>query len=109
MSSLYKEYLTEVTNRHIIEESYGFITYEIIDNICYIADFFVLKEWRGRGWGYELFNKVREAALSAKCLTIMGRVEVSSRTCNESLQLYLKYGAKLLKTDNGVIFLTKEL
>jgi GNAT superfamily N-acetyltransferase len=106
MKSLYAKYLEEVANRHIIEEPYGFISYDLVDKVCYIADFFVLKEHRGKG--FELFEKVKKEAVAAGCVSVMGRIEVASKTCNKTLSAYLKCGFKLLKAEYGMIYITKD-
>lgn len=106
MESLYAKYLKEVANRHIIEEPYGFITYDLIDKVCFVADFYVLKEHRGKG--FELFERVEAEAVKAGCLSVMGRIEVASKTCNKTLRTYLGYGFKLVKAEYGMIYIVKE-
>lgn len=109
MMSLYAQYISEVANRHVIEEPHGFITYEIIGKVCYVSEFFIVKDMRGQGYGYDLFERVAKVAKAQGCEAVMGRVEVVSKTCNEALQLYLKCGAKLSSAEVGTIFVTKEI
>ena len=107
MISLYAQYITEVANRHILEEPYGFITYEFEDKICYIADFFIVKEERGRG--VELFERVKAIAKDNGCFSVMGRVDAQNKLCSKLLSVYLRLGFKVIRAESGGIFLGKDI
>lgn len=107
--SLYREYLEEVTNRHIIEEFYGFISYEFVNDVCYIADIFVKKEHRGTGFARELGERVLFLAKEKGCKVLMGAVEVSSKTRNDSLFIFLKMGMSISSAKENFIYLSKDI
>lgn len=109
MSSLYAQYLEEKTNRKIIETEDGFVTYEINGPQCWIADIYVIRERRKLGIAMQMCIKVAEIAKEAGCKFILGTVQVENKDATEGLMACLQMGMKLLKAENGTVFLTREI
>jgi hypothetical protein len=74
MSNLYKQYLKEEENRDTIETEFGFITYSIYGEECYIAEVYVLPEFRCRQNSLTLKEIVKVEALEAGCRFLTANV-----------------------------------
>lgn len=109
MKSLYAQYILEKTERKIIESDDGFITYEIDGERCYIADIFVVKEKRLQGIAMKMCLQVGEIAIAQGCKFIIGTVQVMDKESTESLNACIKMGMRLVRADNGFVYLIREL
>lgn len=107
--SNYAKYLSEVTNRHIIEDEHGFITYEFMHESCYIVDIFVKKESRGQGRAKKFALTVLEIAKSKGCNSLFGTVQFSSKTKSQSLAAFLAMGMELHMANQETVYLVKEI
>ena len=90
--SLYTKYLEETQNINSIESEHGFITYQIIESICIIHDFFVLKEFRGSKEAVLLANYVKDLASSMGCIAIACELYKANPLYEYNLKLFKKYG-----------------
>lgn len=108
-TSHYASYLKERLGLITIENDYGFITYRINGDECFITDFYVAEEYRNTGKGTAFFDTLTNIATEAGCTHLMGSVHVNSATSSSALIMALKYGFKLHKTDSTYVYLRKGL
>lgn len=109
MKSLYAKYLEEKTNIEILESDYGFVTYEIQDTRCYISDVFTIKEKRLEGLMLKMCLEVGEIAKARGCDCVIGTVILSNKDSTEGLKACISMGMKLLKAENNVIYLIRDI
>lgn len=107
--SLLKDYFEETGARKVIEKDYGFMTYMIDGNECFVEDAYIKPSRRGEGLLKELESEVIEQAKQAGCGIITCSVIPSYATSTSSLQYILSRGYKLLRSESNFIGLYKEL
>lgn len=109
MMSLYGKYINEREGREIVENEYGFITYIINEENCFIHDAFVLPEYRRNGAAKLLMNEIIKKARENGCKFLVAGVCPSTFGSNEALKIQLNYGFKLSSSTNNYIILKKSL
>lgn len=105
--SLYAKYLLEREGICTLETSYGFITYQCLeDETVYLIDLYVVPEQRQHGTARDLADAVVELT-HAK--TVLGSVSPEAHHAHQSLLVLLAYGMVLWKIENNLIFFKKEV
>lgn len=108
--SLYSDYLTERTNKSVIETDSGFITYSFTDeNTCYIEDIYIRPDFRKTREASKLADQVAEIAKSKGCTKLLGSVIPSTKNSTTSLKVLLGYDMKLLSSVNDFILFSKDI
>lgn len=107
--SLYGEYLKEKTKDMILEDEYGFATYEIIGTDVYIKDIYVRRDFRSKNIASSYADKICDIARKAACKRLIGSVVPSTFGSTTSLRVLLSYGMKLESSTNNFILFSKEL
>lgn len=108
--SLYAEYVTERTNRKVIEDENGFIIYEYIPGeIVFITDFFVTKEKRRQRIGFNLVDKVVEQAVKDGKTHILGSADLNAKNVLESIATIKAYGMTLCREASPTLFFSKPI
>ena len=94
--SLYAEYLTERTDRKIIENERGFIVYEYGSDqngsFCYIIDVYTKPEYRTFGEARKLADIVAKEAKELGCSILYGSVSMLAKGHIESIKVLDAYG-----------------
>lgn len=106
---LYKQYLLERENTHLHYDEDSFITYEFIDNYCYIKEVYVVPEKRREGKALKLGLMIQDLARNKGMHYVMGSVCISTNGWQKSLAGMYKDGYTLHKTDKDMIYLVKDL
>lgn len=108
--SLYGDYIREREGKQIVENDFGFATYQFVDkDKCYIEDIYVAPSHRRQRVGKDLADKVAEIALESGCKKLIGSVKPSTYGSTESIKALIWYGFKLLFCEQDMIYLEKEL
>lgn len=107
--SLYGQYITECSDRNIIETPKGFIVYDIKDDVCCVIDIFIVKEARSTGFCYKLCNQVREIALGLGCKKMVSWIDLRSKTAMQALKANLSLGMKVVEAQNNVLRLERDI
>lgn len=107
--SLWARYREERGEAKFIEYDWGFISYSINGEECYIQDYYIIPEKRGEGLAWKLAKEVEKRALDAGCKYLTGSVIVGSKDDTKSLKILLHYGMKLLSVNGNIIYMIKEL
>ncbi len=107
--SLYGDYVLEREGKGIVEKSYGFATYKIRGDECYICDIYIKPDYRKKGVGSHIANEIAEIAKENKCKYLTGTVCPSLNGATQSLIAQLNYGFKILSSHEDLIVLKKEL
>jgi len=108
--SLYSQYITERTDRLVLETDKGFAVYAYLpDNTVYIEDIYISPEYRKQGLASEFANKIANIAKTKGCTRMIGSVVPSAKASTESLKVLLAYGMKLASSTNNFITLSKDI
>lgn len=109
MKSLYGQYIAEREGYAIVESEVGFATYTINGDSCYIADIFVLPEYRKTKEALSMANMITQIAKNFKCTHLISTVCPSTAGSTESLKSVLSYGFKLTSSRDNLILFRKEI
>ena len=104
------EYFKERNKEECIENEYGFITYSIHNKICYIGEFYICPEFRRKGEGYKLADKVQDIAIKNQCEYLTSQADINAGGSAGAIVTILNYGFKIFKIEDGhIIKFFKEL
>ncbi len=107
--SLYADYLHETGQKHILEREWGFATYHIRGQECYIEDIYVTEEKRKQHSASELAQHIETIAKAAKCKYLTGSVNTAIKDPTTSMKVLLAYGFKFLRSEPAIVWFVKEL
>jgi GNAT superfamily N-acetyltransferase len=107
--SLYGDYIKEREGKKIIEEDYGFVTYQIFGDQVYIEDMFIEKQCRRSGLAFQLADDVREKAKEHGCKKMLTSVVPSANGSTESVKVILAYGFRLMSAQDNFIMFEMEI
>lgn len=107
--SLYAQYLKEREDCEVLENEFGFLAYRITPGHgCFIRDFFTVPEERGKGHGKALWAELQMLAQKHDCTDFVAQVDTRTKTANESLNIILAHGFRVVSAEENRIFLFKE-
>lgn len=107
--SLYADYLRERGEAQIIEKDYGFATYSISNQECYIRDIFVQKELRKNNFATVLADEIKQIAKSKGCKYMTGSVCPSAFGADASIKVLMAYGMNVHSATNNLIIFKKDI
>lgn len=110
MLSLYGQYIKERIGRGILETEDGFATFEYInDEIVYIIDLYVKPEKRKSHVAAMMADKICEQAVKDGKKFLMGSVDASAKSAEDSIKVLEAYGMKVSKVVEPMIFFVKPI
>ena len=109
MESNYAKYIREREGLSIIEHEFGFVTYSINKNICFIHDLFIVPESRRLGLASHICNQVVKNAIEKNCDILKGSVCPQAENATEALKFQLDYGMQLESSNLYTIVLSKRI
>ena len=109
--SLYGEYIKERENKHIIENEYSFVTFEIKKPYIYLGDMYIKPEYRGEKESHKLADKVAEVGKESGCTHMMTSICTIANNWGASERVIDLYGFKFFREDvlNHMIYYIKEI
>jgi len=108
--SLYAKYLTERTNKGILEVEHGFATFEYLPgDIVYIIDLYVDPEYRKSHIAAKMADTICEEAAKAGNKFLLGSVDASAKGAEISCKVLEAYGMKPYKVAKPMIFYIKPI
>lgn len=107
--SLYSQYLEELGHKKIIETEFGFASYIITGNECYIEDIYIVPEKRQLLGASDLANKVVEEAKKQNCKYLIGTVNTSINDPTRSIKVLFGYGFKFLRANQNALVFIKDI
>lgn len=108
--SLYSSYLSEKTDKEILETEHGFATYSFPDpQTVYIEDIYVLPKHRKTGEASLLATKIMGIAKERGCTKMVGTVQPSTKNSTDSLRVLLAYGMTLESSLNNLIVFSRSI
>lgn len=113
LTTLYAKYIAEREGSECIHGEHGFITFKIFEQKgakhCLVQDFFVEPEFRNKGIGKELFEKVRKVAIMSGASAILCWVDFSALNWQRSLAIIVTHGFRPVFFSGSSIQLCMEL
>ena len=107
--SLYGEYIQEREGKSIIENDFGFATFLINGDECYVCDIYIKKEHRIKNIASKFTDEIADIGREMGCKYLLGTVTPSLRGATVSMKAQLAYGFKIHAAKDDFIFLRKEL
>lgn len=107
--SLWADYAHERLSAETIEEDYGFITYRMLDNECYIEELYIIPPFRKSHLGTDLANRVRDEAKEHGVNLLTASTLLGTNCTESSVQAILGYGFKIIGASSDRIFFAKEI
>lgn len=107
--SLYLDYVREHKIKEIIEKPWGFATYAIRGEECYIEDIYVTPEERRGSKASELADEVVKIAKASRCKYLSGSVNPISADPTRSIKVLFGYGFKFLRSEPGILWFVKDI
>lgn len=107
--SMLSEYIKEREGFEVIENDYGFITYKISGEECYIKELYVQEQFRQLNIASKLADEVTKIAHDHLCKYLTGTVCPAANNSTISLKVLLGYGMKLHSSTNNLIIFKKDL
>lgn len=109
VKSHYGQYIAAREGFDIVENAYGFATYKITNDECYVRDIFVEKQYRNDGAATRLCDKIKEIAKGEGCTWLTGSVQPSMPYSTDSLKVVLAYGFQLASSQSDFIILKMKI
>lgn len=107
--SLWSDYLKECKIMSIVEEPYGFLTYEILGKELWLGDAYIIPEERQSGKLDILLSKAFQDGKEKGCLFICSGINIRNEKVEEALVSHLKRGCKIHSTDENFIYLKRDI
>jgi len=107
--TLYAKYIKERDDREILEDEFGFITYKISGEECYINDMCIDLSERSGSRGRNLIEQLKEIALKLGCTFISANIYLADKGSSNTLFASLKVGFKVVKANHDILFIVKKI
>lgn len=107
--SSYFNYIKECRGLDVVGGAYGFATYLISGEECYIEDVYVEPDHRKTGIGAQFIDRIKMIAKEKKCKILTTTVNLTHKSPETSLVACFHVGFKIFSANNGTIFLKMEL
>jgi len=105
----YARYIKEKAGHELIENDFGFITYEVSDNCVHIHDLWIDSDYRDKGHGSNLVGMVIEQGKINGCKYLSSCVQINTNNVTETLKAQLHYGFLIVGANENEIKLAKEI
>lgn len=107
--SLYAKYISQRSGFKVLEDKTGFIIYKITNDECFIVDMFVEDFFRQKGKGKELVDTLSDLARFEKCTFVSAHIHLFDNNANNTLHAALHTGFKVVRAENGILTIIKNL
>ncbi len=107
--SLFAKYIKDRQGLDLLDEGYGFVTYKITGDECFISDMAIDKDLKGKGWGRRLLAKLEEIAKKSSCKFISANVHLFDDGASNTLIAALKTGFQVKDAHNKALLIVKNI
>lgn len=108
-NALYARYVEERRGLSSIWKPYGFLTYKVAGNECFIVDMFIEKSERKSGKGRELISELSAIARVNGCEVITANIHLADPNANKTLAASLATGFVVSAADADVLLISKKV
>ena len=109
MPGLFSFYLKERENLEVLECDAGFAIYQIVDDMIYLKDIYVVPSERQTGLAKWMADQIAEIGRDAGCKKMIGSVSPIANNATLGMKAILSYGFSLLKSTESLILFSKEI
>jgi GNAT superfamily N-acetyltransferase len=106
---MYFDYLKEMQGVETLTKEHGFVTYQIQNKECFIKDWYVKPEYRGKVLAMRMIKEVEKLALEKCCDAITANVDIGTSRTDENTLILIRYGCKIMTASKYSIFFMKRL
>lgn len=107
--SFFTDYYKEREGLETLKHKHGFATFIIEEDICFIKDIFVEKDFRKKSIASEMADEIVKLAKERNCKTLLGQADIGANGAEASVLTLLHYGFKFHRMDGNIIAFYKEL
>ena len=107
--SMLSDYYKEKADAFTIENEFGFLIYQIIENEFYIQELYIVPDKRITGAAKYFLDESYKRAKEAGCTYASCSINIRSKDPETPLIFNLKNGYKIHSLTNEKIILTKEI
>lgn len=107
--SKYARYIKEKAGHELIENDFGFITYEVGKDFVHIHDLWVDPDFRDKGYGSNLVAEVIKKGKMNDCKYLTACVQLNANNLTDTLKAQLHYGFLVVGANENEIKLIKEI
>lgn len=108
-SSHYAKFIKERENKEILENDYGFASYQFTPDGVYIENVYILPPFRKSGIAVDFEKEITKIALEKGYKYLYSSVAINTPDCSENLCRMIKHGAKLHSVSGNAIFVSKSI
>lgn len=109
-TSLYAKYIKEREGKDIVEWEHGFLTYKKLSNdLYYLIDCFVEKEYRRTSIARQLVDKVCEIAKADGARQVMGSVCTDAEGVTVSIASLLGGNFRFSSQQGNMLYFVKDI
>ena len=105
--SLWADYIRECGIMQIIEEPWGFLTFEVRGEELWAGDGYIIPEERGSGRIEELLSRAVASAKEQGCLFFCSRINIRSAQIDLALVSHIQKGFSVFGADEEFIYVRK--
>lgn len=104
---MYADYLKEREGIETLSKPFGFISYKIVGEECYLANVYIKPEFRSKNMFSLLLGDLEVIAKKAGCKDISTNVHVQDSRCSLNVKIALKFDFNIIKADHNIIVMVK--
>lgn len=105
--SLFAKYLKDRQGIEVLESEFGFITYKLNGEECFIVDMGVDEKFRLQGHGLKLLNQLEKIADENGAKVITGNIHLWDVNASNTLIAALKQGFKVVRAESNILLISK--
>ncbi len=106
---MFEAYVKERQNADCMKYENGFLFYRIQGEEFYIVDLFIEKSHRKSGLLETIISDASAKAIDNKCKFLSGNIYLNDTGCNRTMAAALKVGFKIMRAENNILLIVKEL
>lgn len=106
---MYQDYVKEREGLETLEADYGFAMYRIVGNELYCKEIYIKPEFRRQKKAFDMGDSLCLIGKMKGCEWFTGSVCPSTNGAHESMLALIKYGMKLLKAEQNMIYFIKRI
>lgn len=109
IDSMFLNYFKELEGQDAITSEFGFLTYRISGNECYVHNLYITPEHRNNKRAKALFSSLKQRAKEAGATIITCNVYFKNAGLKKNIAIYKKQGFKKIQENTNCVTMLKEL
>jgi len=109
MENLYRDYTEERENAETIEYDFGFIQYQINNDVCHITNIYVRKKNRKFGMSHSMAKDLSENCRAKNIKILTCQCDLTAINPEIALINILSFGFKIVDSSGFIITFVKDI